>query len=229
MHAPAACSQACNRTAHARQHSLSCWTAWLHTSCLQANAFSSVSVLRLLGGLLAPYCSMLTYSTRLTEMRRLVNDLIAPIAASLAQQKSSQLAKLGCTVEEAPPGAVHADGKGICVAVGSQGKNNSARAIGSSEPVTQPVPVAAVSSSSGSLRQRKGSSGKGAGGASASSGKGSGKAAGGSAPAAAAAAAHTSSARADSQVSHKRFESGAHLSRLSPAAWTISSGYHCCL
>lgn len=194
-------------------------------TCLQANAFSSVSTLRLLGGLLAPYCSMLTYSTRLTEMRRLVNDLIAPIAASLAQQKSSQLAKLGCTVEEAPPGSMPADGKGICVAVGSQGRNSSSpvktlqgsqadgsagTSSSSSEVVTQPVPVAAISSS-GSLKQRKGVYSKGGGAAAANGGRGSSKAGAGTA---AAAAAQSSSAHAQSQaLSHKRFESGTSSTR----------------
>lgn len=191
-------------------------------SCLQANVFSSVSTLRLLGGLLAPYCSMLTYSTRLTEMRRLVNDLIAPIAASLAQQKSSQLAKLGCTVEEAPPGAVPVDGKGICVAVGSQGRSSSNKTVqaaavngssssGSTEAVTQPVPVASISNSgsSGSLRQRKGSSSKGSSTAAGSSGKSSSKAAGASTAGTVTLTGITTKQVESQAVSHKRFESGA--------------------
>jgi hypothetical protein len=164
---------------------------------------------------------MLTYSTRLTEMRRLVNDLIAPIAASLAQQKSSQLAKLGCTVEEAPPGSMPADGKGICVAVGSQGRNcisqpvealqgsqadaSTGASSGTNAVVTQPVPVAAISSS-GPLKQRKGVGSKGGDSAAANGGKGSSKAGAGSAVAS---AAQSSTAHAQSRaLSHKRFESG---------------------
>lgn len=54
-----------------------------------------------------------------------VLQVITPIAAQLAQQKHSQLAKLGCTVEEAPPGTVPADGKGISVAVGSHGRGGN--------------------------------------------------------------------------------------------------------
>lgn len=180
-----------------------------------------MSTLRLLAGLLAPYCSMLTYSTRLTEMRRLVNEIIAPIAAQLAQQKHSQLAKLGCTVEEAPPGSVPADGKGISVAVGTQGRcqgSNSSSggsrtvlqaeqdrgvAEGSNDAVTQPVPVVSIGGST-SVKQRKGLS-KGPGGTAAGSGKGSSKGV------SSASHVHGSTAgkHADGQaLSHKRFESG---------------------
>lgn len=190
--------------------------------CLQGNAFSSVSTLRLLGGLLAPYCSMLTYSTRLTEMRRLVNDIIAPIAAQLAQQKHSQLAKLGCTVEEAPPGSMPADGKGISVAVGNQGRNlcstsssngassapglaNGSSSIGAVAP---PAPAAFLSS--GSLKQRKGGGSKGAG--SAAGGKSSSKGAGSHAASAAVQCSSNGTPQVESQaLSHKRFESGKRL------------------
>ena len=58
--------------------------------------------MRLLAGLLAPYLSLLQFTTRRLEMQRLVSEIITPIAAQLAQQKHSQLARLGCTVEEAP-------------------------------------------------------------------------------------------------------------------------------
>lgn len=190
--------------------------AVLLSCCVQADAFSSESTLRLLGGLLAPYCSMLTYSTRLTEMRRLVNDIIAPIAAQLAQQKHSQLAKLGCTVEEAPPGSVAADGKGISVAVGSQGRSSSssdataaqADAAGYSTANGSMQPVAPVASSGGSLRQRKGHSSSKSSAAGSGSGKGSSS---NKASAAAAAGAITqciSEAQHAQGLSHKRFESG---------------------
>jgi hypothetical protein len=185
---------------------------------MQGNAFSSVSTLRLLGGLLAPYCSMLTYSTRLTEMRRLVNDIIAPIAAQLAQQKHSQLAKLGCTVEEAPPGSMPADGKGISVAVGNQGRNlcstnsssgassSPALANGSSSIGAGAAPAPAASLSSGSLKQRKGGGSKGAGSA---AGKGSSKGAGSHAASAAMQCSSNGTPQVESQaLSHKRFESG---------------------
>lgn len=87
-----------------------------------------METLKLLGGVLAPYCNMLEFTTRRMEMQRLVNEIITPIAAQLAQQKHSQLARLGCTVEEAPPGTLPTDGKGISVAVGSHGRNSSSSA-----------------------------------------------------------------------------------------------------
>lgn len=89
----------------------------------KADAFADVDTLKLLGGVLAPYCNMLEFTTRRMEMQRLVNEIITPIAAQLAQQKHSQLARLGCTVEEAPPGTVSTDGKGISVAVGSHSRS----------------------------------------------------------------------------------------------------------
>jgi len=42
-----------------------------------------------------------------------------------ASQKHSQLTRLGCTVEEAPPGTAVADGKGISVAVASNSRCSS--------------------------------------------------------------------------------------------------------
>lgn len=99
-----------------------CWLGW-PTILLQADAFADVDTLKLLGGVLAPYCNMLEFTTRRMEMQRLVNEIITPIAAQLAQQKHSQLARLGCTVEEAPPGTVSTDGKGISVAVGSHSRS----------------------------------------------------------------------------------------------------------
>jgi hypothetical protein len=168
-----------------------------------------VSTLRLLAGLLAPYCSMLTYSTRQTEMRRLVNDIIAPIAAQLAQQKHSQLAKLGCTVEEAPPGSVPTDGKGISVAVGNRKlpSSNSSASVQSSDPSANggsPAVAQPVNGSSGSAKQRRSVSSKGTG-SSKSSSKGI------ASPAAAAGAsqpAKTAKQPGAQALSHKRFESG---------------------
>eukprot|EP00878_Enallax_costatus_P017333 GHUV01018204.1.p1 GENE.GHUV01018204.1~~GHUV01018204.1.p1 ORF type:complete len:568 (+),score=175.64 GHUV01018204.1:651-2354(+) len=93
----------------------------------QANAFADTSSLELLGGVLAPYCSKLEYTTRRADMQRLVNEIITPIAAQLAQQKHSRLAQLGCTVEEAPPGMVPAGGKGISVAVGARNPNSRSK------------------------------------------------------------------------------------------------------
>lgn len=198
---------------------------------MQADVFNSVSTLRLLGGLLAPYCSMLTYSTRLTEMRRLVNDLIAPIAASLASQKHNQLAKLGCTVEEAPPGSMPADGKGISVAVGSQGHSSNRGSMGqavdsvssragTSDVCAHLVAGASVSSTSGSVRQRKGSL-KGAAGSKGSSKPNS---------AGASAGHRTAASPQDSQVvSHKRFESGVCCSSGAAVSQLIhASGWPCC-
>ena len=173
--------------------------------------------------MLAPYCSMLTYSTRLTEMRRLVNDVIAPIAAQLAQQKHSQLAKLGCTVEEAPPGSMPADGKGISVAVGTQGRSlgsmsSSDGLSGQALPeqdvsegtngaaITQPVHVVSMGGS-GSVKQRKGVHSKGAG-AAASSGKSSGKGVSGAQLPQCTASVKHADGQAGPALSHKRFESG---------------------
>lgn len=205
----------------------------------QANAFASVSTLRLLGGLLAPYCSMLSYSTRLTEMRRLVNDIIAPIAAQLAQQKHSQLAKLGCTVEEAPPGSVPADGKGISVAVGNQGRSASSSSSSGTKGVQAQVdggsssssfvagsqPVPAAPSSSGSVKQRRGGSSKGAGSA------GGGKSKAGFASHAAAAATPCSNgAKQAEALSHKRFESGESCSGfLGARCCKLDRGARCAL
>lgn len=157
---------------------------------------------------------MLTYSTRLTEMRRLVNDIIAPIAAQLAQQKHSQLAKLGCTVEEAPPGSVPADGKGISVAVGSQRSYSSsnvqaapggAAADGSNHAVTQPVPVVAMGGT-GPVKQRKGL--KGSSSAAAGGTKSSSKAAMSATTSSSSAASKVPDSHTGQALSHKRFESG---------------------
>jgi len=224
-------------------------TSWLAFTWLQANAFSSVATLRLLGGLLAPYCSMLKYSTRLTEMRRLVNDIIAPIAAQLAQQKHSQLAKLGCTVEEAPPGSVPADGKGISVAVGSQrshsnGSSSSsnvqaapggAAADGSNHAVTQPVPVVAMGGT-GPVKQRKGL--KGSSSATAGGTKSSSKAAMSATTSSSSAASKVPDSHSGQALSHKRFESGMwlytlgspqHISRDCQKLGASSSCLHCSL
>jgi hypothetical protein len=190
---------------------------------LQAGAFSDVDTLKLLGGVLAPYCNMLEFTTRRMEMQRLVDEIITPIAAQLAQQKHSQLARLGCTVEEAPPGTVPTDGKGISVAVGghsrSSGSSYAHAANGKQDSALQ-LPPLPGSMGVGPARRGKGSSGKATAaaaagqsmpgkslkvsnssstgceelyGGAAGSGKGQGKE-----PAAA------------QGISHKRFESGEH-------------------
>jgi hypothetical protein len=104
-----------------------CWLCWF-SLLLQPDAFADVDTLKLLGGVLAPYCNILEFTTRRMEMQRLVNEIITPIAAQLAQQKHSQLARLGCTVEEAPPGTVSTGGKGISVAVGSHSRSSGSSA-----------------------------------------------------------------------------------------------------
>lgn len=77
------------------------------------DAFANTDRVRMLAGVLAPYIALLEYTTRRMEMQRLVNDIITPIAAQLAQQKHSQLARVGCTVEEtANHGAAGAAGGG---------------------------------------------------------------------------------------------------------------------
>jgi hypothetical protein len=140
---------------------------------LQPDAFADVDMLKLLGGVLAPYCNMLEFTTRRMEMQRLVNEIITPIAAQLAQQKHSQLARLGCTVEEAPPGTVAADGKGISVAVGghsrsSAGSTASARAGSGAAAATRGKHESALqlplpgSVGVGPSRRGKGCSGKAA-------------------------------------------------------------------
>eukprot|EP00879_Flechtneria_rotunda_P004894 GHRR01005168.1.p1 GENE.GHRR01005168.1~~GHRR01005168.1.p1 ORF type:complete len:432 (+),score=145.53 GHRR01005168.1:328-1623(+) len=122
-----------------------------------ANALSDMSLLKLLGGVLAPHCSLLEYTTRRSEMQRVVNDIITPIASQLAQQKHNQLARLGCTVEEAALGSTAVAGKGISVAVGGheravagpssrQGSNmlalrGSATASPSANGTNSPAPV----------------------------------------------------------------------------------------
>jgi hypothetical protein len=116
---------------------------------VQADAFACTATLELLGRVVAPYAaSQLTHSTRLHDMRRLVNELITPIAAQLVQQKhTAQLAELGCSVEEAPPGAHPGTcGQGISVAVGGHGSAGAA--------AEQAAPSAAGDSSG--LRQRRG-------------------------------------------------------------------------
>ncbi|KAF6257539.1 hypothetical protein COO60DRAFT_1523258 [Scenedesmus sp. NREL 46B-D3] len=85
----------------------------------QLDAFADVDTLKLLGGVLAPYCSMLEFTTRRMEMQRLVNEIITPIAAQLAQQKHGQLARLGCT--------------GISVAVGGHGRSSGSSRTGAAQ------------------------------------------------------------------------------------------------
>jgi hypothetical protein len=65
-------------------------------------------------------------------MQKLVNDIITPIAAQLAQQKQSQLARLGCTVEGAggagaPPAADahHSSSVGVGNGVGGSTSSSS--------------------------------------------------------------------------------------------------------
>lgn len=65
----------------------------------EPNAFANVELVRMLASVLSPYVPLLEYTTRRMEMQRLVNEIIMPIAAQLAQQKS-QLARLGCSIEE---------------------------------------------------------------------------------------------------------------------------------
>ncbi|KAF8070963.1 mug157-like protein [Scenedesmus sp. PABB004] len=86
------------------------------------HAFGDAEALRALGGVLSPYCGLLSVTSRRAEMARLVSDAISPIAAQLAAQKQhSQLAALGVTVE-----ARHVGAGGACVAVGGQGQGGAA-------------------------------------------------------------------------------------------------------
>jgi hypothetical protein len=222
-------SSCCSCVATCCGDDVMCRAAALAGCLLQADAFADVGTLKLLGGVLAPYCSMLEFTTRRMEMQRLVNEIITPIAAQLAQQKHSQLARLGCTVEEAPPGTVPTDGKGISVAVGGHSRSNGSStgtghvasyahaAKGKPDPALQ-LPPLPGSMGEGLTRRGKGSGGK----AAAAAGAGQGAAAkplksGNSSSmeceelydgAAGSGSGQGKEAAAAAGISHKRFESG---------------------
>lgn len=165
------------------------------STCVQADAFSDRPTLELLGGALAPYCNKLEFTTRRADMQRLVNEIITPIAAQLAQQKHSRLEQLGCTVEEAPPGTTPADGKGISVAVGGQSRSSKCAPAGRSSK------SAAAATSAPGLSRRKGSKAAASvdAGSHKSSANGNGQVAG-----------QVANTAGGGSITHKRFESGEH-------------------
>lgn len=135
-------------------------------------------------------------------MQRLVNEIITPIAAQLAQQKHSRLARLGCTVEEAPGGTAPAGGKGISIAVGVQGHNN--RGVTPSGPGSDQTAAAQASDQTCSsaavapaLVQRKGPSARVAAAAD-----------GRRSPSASTQQSGHTHGDSSSTITHKRFESG---------------------
>lgn len=177
---------------------------------LQAAAFSDQNTLKLLGSAVAPYCSRLSYTTRRAEMQRLVNEVITPIAAQLAQQKHNRLAQLGCSVQEAPPGTVPADGKGISVAVGAQGAASSGNSASTSKSISAKQSSKQAGSSSNQTttlvrRKRHGTKSETSGSNGSSSVQQSSRVAGQEVTAA---GVNGSSRNSTGSITHKRFESG---------------------
>lgn len=135
----------------------------------EPGAFSRRDLMRAVAAAVAPYCHHLRYITRRAEMQRVVSDLITPIAAQMAHQKSGRLARLGCSVQEAPAQAGPSQGlssssPGLSVCVGpAEGRRQQLQHL--QQQQQQQHLLQADSGGGGGARPRlRGSSGQGVGG-----------------------------------------------------------------